>query len=182
MSETNKSRKEFYENLRVLAAVSHGYVLANDIGVLLIKYDRSDCERSEIVQYCKENGITIINDEKLPILHHITREMATPKKETEMTEADRLRIEANVSRIQDIDDLQEKYEVLASSVLSEREKKILILRFGLDGKAPLNLQETGEVFHVSRERIRQIEAKALRKIRPRNGHYSLEELIKKEAK
>ena len=49
--------------------------------------------------------------------------------------------------------------------LTDREKKVLILRFGLgDGKAR-TLEEVGREFNVTRERIRQIEAKALRKLR-----------------
>ena len=49
--------------------------------------------------------------------------------------------------------------------LTEREKQVLILRFGLiDGRAR-TLEEVGKVFEVTRERIRQIEAKALRKLR-----------------
>lgn len=49
--------------------------------------------------------------------------------------------------------------------LTEREKQVLILRFGLaDGRAR-TLEEVGKVFDVTRERIRQIEAKALRKLR-----------------
>ena len=49
--------------------------------------------------------------------------------------------------------------------LSEREKKVLILRFGLDDGRPRTLEEVGQEFNVTRERIRQIEAKALRKLR-----------------
>ena len=49
--------------------------------------------------------------------------------------------------------------------LSEREKKVLILRFGLDDGRPRTLEEVGREFIVTRERIRQIEAKALRKLR-----------------
>ena len=49
--------------------------------------------------------------------------------------------------------------------LTEREKKVLILRYGLDGGRSYTLEEVGEKFHVTRERIRQIEAKALRKLR-----------------
>ncbi|MCL1913349.1 MAG: RNA polymerase sigma factor RpoD [Eubacteriaceae bacterium] len=49
--------------------------------------------------------------------------------------------------------------------LTERESKVLILRFGLEDGRPRTLEEVGEIFKVTRERIRQIEAKALRKLR-----------------
>ena len=49
--------------------------------------------------------------------------------------------------------------------LTEREQKVLKLRFGLEDGRPRTLEEVGKQFHVTRERIRQIEAKALRKLR-----------------
>jgi RNA polymerase primary sigma factor len=49
--------------------------------------------------------------------------------------------------------------------LTEREQKVLKLRFGLDDGRPRTLEEVGKEFNVTRERIRQIEAKALRKLR-----------------
>ena len=54
-------------------------------------------------------------------------------------------------------------EVLGT--LTEREQKVLTLRFGLDDGRARTLEEVGKVFNVTRERIRQIEAKALRKLR-----------------
>ena len=54
-------------------------------------------------------------------------------------------------------------EVLGT--LTEREQKVLRLRFGLDDGRPRTLEEVGKEFNVTRERIRQIEAKALRKLR-----------------
>jgi RNA polymerase primary sigma factor len=53
----------------------------------------------------------------------------------------------------------------AMESLTERERNILILRFGLDDGMPRTLEEVGTVFKVTRERIRQIEAKALKKLR-----------------
>ncbi|MGN1117416.1 MAG: RNA polymerase sigma factor RpoD [Acutalibacteraceae bacterium] len=49
--------------------------------------------------------------------------------------------------------------------LTPREAKVITLRFGLDNGKPMTLEEVGNEFDVTRERIRQIEAKALRKIR-----------------
>jgi RNA polymerase primary sigma factor len=49
--------------------------------------------------------------------------------------------------------------------LNPREREILALRFGLHGGQPLTLDEVGQMFNVTRERIRQIEAKALTKLR-----------------
>ena len=54
-------------------------------------------------------------------------------------------------------------EVLDS--LTPREEKVLRLRFGLEDGRPRTLEEVGKEFNVTRERIRQIEAKALRKLR-----------------
>jgi RNA polymerase primary sigma factor len=51
------------------------------------------------------------------------------------------------------------------SSLSDREKKILALRFGIEDGSSRTLEEVGSVFRVTRERVRQIEAKALRKLR-----------------
>lgn len=55
--------------------------------------------------------------------------------------------------------------VLAS--LSPREAKVLRMRFGIDMPTGLTLEEIGQQFDLTRERIRQIEAKALRKLRHR---------------
>jgi RNA polymerase primary sigma factor len=51
------------------------------------------------------------------------------------------------------------------SELSDRERRVLLLRFGLEDDRPRTLEEVGREFNVTRERIRQIEAKALRKLR-----------------
>jgi RNA polymerase primary sigma factor len=58
------------------------------------------------------------------------------------------------------DDLQDLLDFL-----NPREREILSLRFGLAGDQPLTLDEVGRLFNVTRERIRQIEAKALTKLR-----------------
>lgn len=60
--------------------------------------------------------------------------------------------------------LREQIEKVMDT-LSEREQKVLALRFGLEDGKPHTLEEVGREFQVTRERIRQIEAKALRKLR-----------------
>ncbi len=60
--------------------------------------------------------------------------------------------------------LKENIEEVLSS-LSDREAKVLKMRFGLNGARPMTLEEVGKKFGVTRERIRQIEAKALRKLK-----------------
>lgn len=55
------------------------------------------------------------------------------------------------------------YEVLNN--LTDREREILLLRFGLENIRPHTLEEVGKIFNVTRERIRQIEAKAIKRLR-----------------
>lgn len=66
-------------------------------------------------------------------------------------------------------------EVLSS--LSPRERDVLRLRFGMDDGRQRTLEEVGQLFGVTRERIRQIEAKALRKLRHPNRSKRLKEYI-----
>ena len=60
--------------------------------------------------------------------------------------------------------LREQLEEVMET-LTEREQKVIRLRYGLGDGRPRTLEEVGKEFHVTRERIRQIEAKALRKLR-----------------
>lgn len=60
--------------------------------------------------------------------------------------------------------LKEHIDILLQD-LKDREKQVIILRFGLEDGHPRTLEEVGKEFNVTRERIRQIEAKALRKLR-----------------
>ena len=65
-------------------------------------------------------------------------------------------------------------QVLAE--LSEREKKIIQLRFGLDGQEALTLEETGHIMGITRERVRQIQEKAKSKLRHTKAIKDFEEL------
>ncbi len=59
--------------------------------------------------------------------------------------------------------------------LNEREEKVLRYRYGLDDGSPKTLEEVGKIFNVTRERIRQIEVKALRKLRHPSRRKKLED-------
>ncbi|MCC8130791.1 MAG: RNA polymerase sigma factor RpoD [Oscillospiraceae bacterium] len=61
--------------------------------------------------------------------------------------------------------------------LTEREEKVLRLRFGLEDGRSRTLEEVGQMFNVTRERIRQIEAKALRKLRHPNRSNKVKDFI-----
>ncbi|MFO7299428.1 MAG: sigma-70 family RNA polymerase sigma factor [Actinomycetes bacterium] len=61
--------------------------------------------------------------------------------------------------------------------LTEREREIIIMRYGLNGREPATLDEVGRHFNVTRERIRQIEAKALAKMRHPSTPGGLRELV-----
>ena len=63
------------------------------------------------------------------------------------------------------DELDTVYKLLGA--IDEREARVLRLRFGLDGREPLTLKQIGEVIGLTRERVRQIEAEALRKLNQR---------------
>jgi len=65
----------------------------------------------------------------------------------------------------------------ALETLTDREKTVLKMRFGLDMDSEHTLEEVGRVFHVTRERIRQIEAKALKKLRHPRRNKNIKSLL-----
>lgn len=65
----------------------------------------------------------------------------------------------------------------AMSTLTDQEKQVLIMRFGINGDLPMTLDQVGAKFFRSKERIRQIEAKALRKLRHPTRKKKLQEFI-----
>jgi len=65
--------------------------------------------------------------------------------------------------------------------LHEREREILRLRFGLDHGEPRTLEEVGQHFHLTRERIRQIEAKAMSKLRHPSVHFGLQGFLAEDS-
>ena len=101
------------------------------------------------------------------------------KLSQETTSLDTIVDDGNLTRLADLirdDSLTEPFEAVFSmtiqetigdilSSLSEREMKIIQLRFGLTGEGPLTLEETGKLLGITRERVRQIQEKATYKLR-----------------
>ena len=67
------------------------------------------------------------------------------------------------------------HEILDS--LQDRERRVLALRFGLEDGVSRTLEEVGKAFGVTRERIRQIEAKALKKLKEKSSQQKLNDYI-----
>ena len=109
------------------------------------------------------------------------------KLSQETTSLDTIVDDGNLTRLADLikdESLTEPFEAVFSmtiqetigdilSGLSEREMKIIQLRFGLTGEGPLTLEETGKLLGITRERVRQIQEKATYKLR---GHDVLNEI------
>lgn len=74
--------------------------------------------------------------------------------------------------------MNEKIEEALES-LTEREREVIILRFGLLDNSPKTLEEIGDIYGLTRERIRQIEKKSLVKLRKSNGTKKLKEFLYK---
>jgi len=101
------------------------------------------------------------------------------KLSQETTSLDTIVDDGNLTRLADLikdESLTEPFEMVFSmtlqetmsdilSQLSEREMKIIQLRYGLGGEGPLTLEETGKLLGITRERVRQIQEKATYKLR-----------------
>jgi RNA polymerase primary sigma factor len=111
------------------------------------------------------------------------------KLSQETTSLDTIVDDGNLTRLADLikdDTMAEPFELVFSmtlqetmgdilSHLSEREMKIIQLRFGLAGEGPLTLEETGKLLGITRERVRQIQEKATFKLRGLKELHELKE-------
>ncbi len=79
-----------------------------------------------------------------------------------------------VEYVNDVSLVEQVYEIMQET-LTDREDKVIRMRYGLDGNEPMTLEEVGQEFNVTRERVRQIQAKAIRKMRSPSRFKKLKE-------
>ena len=118
-------------------------------------------------EVAKELGMTVKEVENLIKISQHPKSLSTPigdDKETTLeqfvSDRDQPTLYDNVSK-----EFLKDYLNEVLNTLSDRERKVLIMRFGLDDGKSKTLEDVGKEFNVTRERIRQIEAKAIRKLR-----------------
>jgi len=132
-----------------------------------------------IDQIADEVGITIEKVEEIYRISQDTTSLSTPVGDDEDSFlGDFIEDTTQMSPYEETSKelLRESIEEVLGS-LDERETKVLSLRFGLMGETPKTLEEVGKIFNVTRERIRQIEAKALRKLRHPSRRKKLQDYL-----
>ncbi|MDH3499281.1 MAG: sigma-70 family RNA polymerase sigma factor [Acidimicrobiia bacterium] len=75
------------------------------------------------------------------------------------------------------DVLRTRQLIRALDILDEDEREVVLLRYGLDGGEPRTLSDVGKIFNLTRERIRQIEGRAIAKLRHPSTSFELEHLL-----
>jgi len=121
----------------------------------------------DIKDIAKEMEITVEDAENLMRISQQPKSLSTPVGDDKEATLEQFIADRSKPSLYDAvssellkDALQDVLETL-----SPREKKVLIMRFGLEDGKPKTLEEVGKEFKVTRERIRQIEAKAIRKLK-----------------
>lgn len=128
---------------------------------LELGYEPSTAELAEALEMSEEKVLEIMQIAREPA------SLETPiGEEDDSNLGDFVKDDKTVTPEQNIESvmLREHIDILLQD-LKEREKQVIVLRFGLEDGHPRTLEEVGKEFKVTRERIRQIEAKALRKLR-----------------
>ena len=118
-------------------------------------------------EIAKEMELTIDEVENLMRISQQPKSLSTPIGDDKETTLEQFIADQNQPTLYD----KVSKELLKDALnkvletLSPREKKVLMMRFGLEDSKPKTLEEVGKEFKVTRERIRQIEAKAIRKLK-----------------
>jgi RNA polymerase primary sigma factor len=144
-------------------------------------------ERKLRSELCREpTPVEIAMDLDLPLdeVEQIMRSSQTPVSlekpvgDEEESEFGHFITDENVPLPDEVADEAMRKEMLRKilSTLSHRERRVLELRYGLDGEHPRTLDEVGRTFNVTRERIRQIENQSLKKLRALSDALSLKDV------
>lgn len=132
------------------------------------KYNISDSEKYSLMKsWCKEKKYTLSSIQSAESMKYLMslNDNATSGEGEERERMDTM-VAPNNTEQEAIENIEtEEVISLIDEVLSEKEKDVLKLRLGFGGNSPHTLEEIGKEYNVSRERIRQIEGKALRKLR-----------------
>ena len=144
-------------------------------------------ERKLRAELCREpSPLEVARDLDLPIdeVEQIMRSSQTPISlekpvgDEEESEFGHFITDENAPLPDEVADEAMRKELLRKvlSTLSHRERRVLELRYGLDGEHPRTLDEVGRTFNVTRERIRQIENQSLKKLRALGDSMSLRDV------
>jgi RNA polymerase primary sigma factor len=144
-------------------------------------------ERKLRAELCREpTALEIARDLDLPVdeVDQILRSAQAPVSlekpvgDEEESEFGHFLTDENAPLPDDAADATMRTETLRKilSTLSHRERRVLELRYGLDGEHPRTLDEVGRTFNVTRERIRQIENQSLKKLRALSDSHSLKDV------
>jgi RNA polymerase primary sigma factor len=149
--------------------------------------NRGGAERKLRAELCREptpHEIAMDLDLPLEEVEQIMRSSQTPVSlekpvgDEEESEFGHFITDENVPLPDEVADEAMRKELLRKilSTLSHRERRVLELRYGLDGEHPRTLDEVGRTFNVTRERIRQIENQSLKKLRALADALSLKDV------
>ncbi|MBI2051828.1 RNA polymerase sigma factor RpoD [Candidatus Roizmanbacteria bacterium] len=121
----------------------------------------------KLKEIAKEMQITIAEVENLMRISQQPKSLSTPIGDDKETTLEQFIADKNQPTLYDKVSKELLKDALNTvlETLSPREKKVLMMRFGLEDSKPKTLEEVGREFKVTRERIRQIEAKAIRKLK-----------------
>lgn len=145
--------------------------------MLLQKYGR-DPTQSEIAQAMGIPESKVVEIQKIA---HDPVSLETPIGEEDDSHlGDFIEDKSTASQIE-VAEMKERKELIDEILrgLAPREQAVLVLRYGLRDNRPRTLEEVGKEFNVTRERIRQIEAKALRKLRHPNKIKKFQDFLDK---
>ncbi len=118
-------------------------------------------------EVAKEMQLTVEEVENLMRISQQPKSLSTPIGDDKETTLEQFIADKNQPSLYDKVSKELLKDALSKvlDTLSPRERKVLMLRFGLEDSKPKTLEEVGREFKVTRERIRQIEAKAIRKLK-----------------